>query len=282
VLGTAGDDVILTNGAARVDSGAGDDVICLTGSGPVVVNAGPGDDFVDARAHRGKTFVSLGFGNDTFLGGPGADRVWSQEAANQTASEDHDVVITNGGDDVVFSGSSRAPNADVVLLGPGDDTLVTYGPSNAAVLDGGLGTNTLRPLPAPDDSGDWLFDNVAGQATLDGASWLVWRSFQHFELTGLPGEWLRFWGSRAAETVLAGGTCRAELRGRGGDDRLTVADNGCNGLPAGDALLVGGPGDDHLTGSLGDDILRGGRGWDVADGGPGADHCTAEVRISCR
>ena len=60
--------MIITAGATRADSGAGDDSICVTGKGAVVVNAGPGDDFVGARTHKGKTFVSLGFGDDTFIG----------------------------------------------------------------------------------------------------------------------------------------------------------------------------------------------------------------------
>jgi len=61
LLGTAGDDVIVTNGEARIDSGAGDDAICVTDKGAAVINAGTGDDFVGARSHRGRTFVSLGF-----------------------------------------------------------------------------------------------------------------------------------------------------------------------------------------------------------------------------
>jgi hypothetical protein len=66
LIGTPGNDVIVTKGATRVDSGAGEDSICVTGKGTAVVNAGPGDDFVGARSHKGKTFVSLGFGDDVF------------------------------------------------------------------------------------------------------------------------------------------------------------------------------------------------------------------------
>ena len=71
------------------------------------------------------------------------------------------------------------------------------------------------------------------------------------------------------------------LRGRDGDDRLTVDADGCTSLPAGDARLVGGSGDDRLTGAQGNDVLRGGGGRDRADGGLGIDRCTAEVAISC-
>ena len=144
--------------------------LCHRAGARAVVNAGPGDDFVGARAHKGKTFVSLGFGDDVFFGGSGDDRVWSQEASNQSSPDDQDRIETGAGDDYVISGSSAAPNTDVVSLGPGDDALVTYGFAAGATLLGGHGTNTYQPLPGPDVSGDWTFDNVTGQATLDSVT----------------------------------------------------------------------------------------------------------------
>ena len=77
--------------------------------------------------------MSLGFGDDAFYGGDGNDRVWSQEASNQTSPDDSDLIDAGGGDDYVISGSSTALNTDAVTLGPGDDTLVTYGSSGASV-----------------------------------------------------------------------------------------------------------------------------------------------------
>jgi Ca2+-binding RTX toxin-like protein len=71
------------------------------------------------------------------------------------------------------------------------------------------------------------------------------------------------------------------LRGRAGHDRLTVDAEGCNSFPAGDARLVGGPGDDVLNGSDGNDVLRGGGGDDYAAGGAGIDQCTAEEELNC-
>jgi len=280
LTGTPGDDVVLTRGASLVDTGAGDDSVCVTGKGKVVVNAGPGDDFVGTRAHTGRSFVSLGFGDDTFVGGSGADRVWTQEASNQTATDDHDVVSTGGGNDYVISGSSAAGNTDIVTLGPGDDTLATYGATAGAFLDGGPGVNTLQPLFGPDLSGSWTIDNVVGRASLDGVTELSWQSFRRFLLGSLEGERTTFLGSAAGEWVVSGGTCRAVLRGRGGDDRLTVT-TGCHSLPAGDARLIGGPGNDHLKGSAGDDVLQGGSGVDWADGGPGIDRCRAETSLHC-
>ena len=282
LLGTASDDVVITGGAARVDTGAGNDSICITGTGAVQVNAGPGDDFVGARAHEGRSFVSLGFGDDTFIGGEGPDRVWSQESTNQTSPDDHDFIVGGGGDDYVISGSSTAPNSDVVLLGNGDDVLVTYGFTEGAELSGGPGTNTYQPLPGPDVRGSWTFDNVAGEASLDDLTRLTWTSFQRFTLTGLQGDLLRFRGSAASERVVGGGTCQVVLRGRAGNDRLTVDDEGCNGLPAGDATLVGGGGNDRLSGSVGDDALRGGGGRDSGDGEGGSNRCVSvELPTSC-
>jgi Ca2+-binding RTX toxin-like protein len=281
LLGTAGNDVVLTKGATRVDTGAGDDSICVTGAGTAVVNAGPDNDFVGARAHRGNSFVSLGFGDDRFLGGAGGDRVWSQEASNQTSPDDYDVIISGDGNDYVISGSSAAANHDVVDLGPGDDALVTYGSTAGASLSGGVGINTLQPLFDVEDVGDWLIDNTTGRADLDGTNRLSWTSFQRFDLTALQGTRSRFLGSSADEWVVGGGTCRVVLRGRGGADRLTVDDAGCNNLPAGDAVLSGGPGDDRLTGASGNDVLRGGGGRDSADGGDGTDTCSTETTTFC-
>ena len=93
---------------------------------------------------------------------------------------------------------------------------MTYGSSGGASLSGGLGINTYQPLPGPTVSGDWVFDNVTGQASKDDVAQIVWSSFQRFNLTGLHGPSVRFLGSRAHEWVVAGGTCRVVLRGRAG------------------------------------------------------------------
>ena len=184
--------------------------------------------------------------SDEFYGGDGNDRVWSQEASNQTSPDDTDVIDSGGGDDYVISGSSAALNSDIVTLGPGDDTLVTYGSSGGASLSGGLGTNFYQPLPGPNVSGDWVFDNVIGQASKDGVAQIVWSSFQRFNLTGLHGPSVRFLGSRAHAWVVAGG-----------------------------------PGNDQLKGAAGDDVLKGGAGKDHADGGLGTNTCEAEFTVAC-
>ena len=114
-----------------------------------------------------RPFVSLGFGDDRFLGGSGADRVWSQEASNQSSPDDDDVIITGDGDDYVISGSSAAANHDVVDLGPGNDALVTYGSTAGASLTGGTGANTLQPLFGSEDVGEWTIDNTTGRADLE-------------------------------------------------------------------------------------------------------------------
>lgn len=279
MLATAGDDVIFTRGAPSVDTGAGNDSICITGAGDVTVNAGPGDDFVGARKHEGRSYVSLGFGNDVFFGGDGDDRVWSQESYNQTALTDRDRISTGGGSDYVISGSTLASNYDYVDLGTGNDSLLTYGDGPNAALSGGPGRNSLRP--AFSNQGDWEFNNVSGTATRYGYTQLTWQNFTNFDLTSANGAVLEFLGSSADEVVQAGGSCAITLNGEGGNDRLLVGPRGCDGLLAGDAHIYGGFGNDRLTGAMGNDFLSGGPGNDVATGNRGTDLCRAEVRRSC-
>lgn len=77
VIGTDGDDVIVTNGAQSVESGAGNDGVCVTGAQPpeaVMIDTGSGDDTVSTQRddHPGDRIVSirLGSGDDYLLVGP--------------------------------------------------------------------------------------------------------------------------------------------------------------------------------------------------------------------
>ena len=77
--GTDGRDVIVTGSSTDVRAGAGDDLVCVTGTGAnanvVDLDAGPGDDVVDSTAMpRGYYLTAiLGDGSDTVVGGTGGD-----------------------------------------------------------------------------------------------------------------------------------------------------------------------------------------------------------------
>lgn len=108
VVGTPGDDVIVTgNGPDTVDGRGGDDIIC-TLDGDDTVRAGAGDDFIHAGrgddsvgGQSGNDQVGGGGGNDTVNGGDGTDVARGQDG-NDTLNGgggDNDRVIGGGGSD---------------------------------------------------------------------------------------------------------------------------------------------------------------------------------------
>ncbi len=97
IVGTPGDDVIVSYGDGSLDAGDGDDLICLRPTLSLVqqVDAGAGDDSVVSEGETNHTFTDLGPGRDSFVGGGGEDRV--------SATFDDTVVADRGGDLVTYS-----------------------------------------------------------------------------------------------------------------------------------------------------------------------------------
>jgi len=80
VNGTEGDDVVVTNGASLAYTRGGNDLVCVTGPAlnrTVVVEAGTGDDVVDATAAPGATYAVLGAGSDTYTVSVGARNLFA-------------------------------------------------------------------------------------------------------------------------------------------------------------------------------------------------------------
>jgi hypothetical protein len=105
IVGTDGADVIVTNGARRVDALGGDDLVCATrvGASPVL---GPGST----------TIAVLGDGSDTFV----AEGDASYEVLAGTASgvdTDTDVIRSTARFTRASTGMADQPNADVIDLG---------------------------------------------------------------------------------------------------------------------------------------------------------------------
>ncbi|HEX7738054.1 MAG TPA: calcium-binding protein [Marmoricola sp.] len=145
LTGTAGDDVIVSNGASRVDAGDGDDLICATRD-TNVVDAGAGDDTVDARRSERGVAAILGAGRDTFRGSAHGDRVTAGTGYADDEDSAHDVIRTAGGPDTVYSGAPNdpgAPNNDTIRLGSGHDHLKLAGDAAHAHIDLGAGHNHL-------------------------------------------------------------------------------------------------------------------------------------------
>jgi hypothetical protein len=299
VLGTSGDDVIVVTGlVTRVEAGDGNDLICVVDTrkvgGPqswLGVDAGAGDDVVDASAAGAKTRAYLPAGADSYLGGKFNDEVavgldsttWKPTGAPGPYS-----VVTGAGKDALRMGTAAVVDAD---LGAGADAL-TFSPSfsDASVFAGPGSTFDLGSGRDRAYFNDWWeYPGGGYQTTL---------------VVDLPGERLKWWGVestlRGVEDVagaalrgVVSGTdrdnaisvdgCNVLLKGAGGDDRLTTgnyaAEDGpsCGTAGAIRHRVYGNAGDDHLSGTAGYDVLIGGPGYDLAFGGQGRDdRCEVE------
>ena len=122
LVGTEGDDVIVSGGVGSVEALGGDDLICAVDADFYLdIDAGPGDDVVDTTATDPTTellYTALGTGADRFVGGPANDQVWD-EKIHQHSDPGRDVIDTGAGNDHVDTGADGLPNHDVVDLGTG-------------------------------------------------------------------------------------------------------------------------------------------------------------------
>ncbi|GAB3024348.1 hypothetical protein GCM10011376_09790 [Nocardioides flavus (ex Wang et al. 2016)] len=100
ITGTEGADVIVTNGATRVDALGGDDLVCATGE--------------EGVTYLPSVTVVLGAGADTLTSSTSGQHyvyAGTEEGADTEAD-----VIRLSGNGVVFSGTVGRPNADVIDL----------------------------------------------------------------------------------------------------------------------------------------------------------------------
>lgn len=159
LTGGSADDV-LSGGPenAKLYGGPGDDV--LSGSAlETQLIGGPGDDRLATAGAPRRSFNELvgEGGNDTYVGGEGAEEIfdsyinWSPSTEVKPvppAPRDDDVAYGGGRDDTIMLGSG----ADRVYGGRGDD--VIYGQSGNDSLHGGLGQDALV--------GSFGFDRIFG------------------------------------------------------------------------------------------------------------------------
>jgi Ca2+-binding RTX toxin-like protein len=287
ILGTPGDDVIVTGASIEVQGGGGNDTICVSTTIAVTnVHTGDGDDLIDAST-LGGTSTSLGGGSDLFIGGPGPDGV--------VAAGADDTITGAGGEDSIQLYTTQ-PDASAMGSydgGDGEDLIAVHNPSldvdmeldellsiggtpvatvsgftNARVeaqvvaLRGNPEGNHLLvsgcDLRADGEGGD---DDVIANYTDDG--WFPAPCDHDARLSGGRGD-DNVMGWRGADR-LVGGAGNDVLDGRTGNDRV-----------------VGGTGRDQLVGGPDRDVLLGGPGRDKATGGKGNhDRCSAEVTKTC-
>jgi hypothetical protein len=214
--GTAGPDVVVTNGAFPVFADAGNDLICVTGGADLSdqdhmdVYADDGDDVIDATTVQAdRLVVDLGQGNDAFVGGPEADAVSANEPFEDSSpgarTAGNDTVFTGPGvDNISTGGPSGYPDRDSIDLGPGKDLANVTGSVDPALpIQGGEGSDELR---FDRDSLDraLVIDNAAQRATDAGVAVMAWSSFENFSLTPI---------GRSEPPSFIGGPGRERLRG---------------------------------------------------------------------
>ena len=130
ITGTEGPDVIVTNGAMRVDALGGDDVVCATGTA-----------FLD---------VVLGAGADTFVDSNGG-RPWIHAGTEDRTDTEADVIRAASA--VVISGTAGRPNADIIDLDFGE---VSW--SGIQTAPGALSVGTGGILGVDSANGDVFMD----------------------------------------------------------------------------------------------------------------------------
>jgi Ca2+-binding RTX toxin-like protein len=234
VTGTAGPDVIVSNGALEVYGAGGADFICVTGSETLVrVYAGDGDDLVDTTAASGlRVTTILDFGADTFLGGSVKDVVYAE-----TPSTDAEVdnIATGAGDDMLISGVRDDINRDVLSGGPGDDKFRVRGLLRApgAVRPGGPHNRLYYSI-----GGDTAVDLRARTVTIDGHPVLTWHAGRIDHITTgsggrvvKPGDTLTFSGTKGSDVLtLLGdyvlGSPRVTAHLLSGNDSVEAPDDG--------------------------------------------------------
>ena len=269
VTGTEGRDVVVTNGAFKVSTLGGDDVICVTAGGAssvkrVMIDSGAGDDIVDGTtAPDWIVQAELGEGADRFEGGDAGNFVRGAYS-NAPADTERDVIVGGDGFDGVHSGVVGHPNPDIIALGAGHDSL-TYGGVTASggSIDGGAGVDEFFPstLRTP---GDTLIDNAAGRMLIDQQVVATWAGLETFWTGTIGGDDLAFVGTAADETVYAKVSGRVRATFGAGDDNFRA-----DQAPRAGSVLDGGDGRDlfYVTSEAGllDLDLR--RGKLVADAG---------------
>ena len=245
VEGTPGDDVIVDrDGSGLIQSGGGDDRICIRANAFHEVYAGSGDDMVDGGDRE--DFVYPQAGGDLVRAGGGADLI-----TDERGQVDDRYLAGGGSDDQLRlslpyarnrSAGARVDLARGIARGHGLDRLAGF-----EHVEG-----TGRPDLLIGDAGDNDLDGIRGEDRIGGG----------------PGD----------DLVL--GTTVAIGEDGAGDDPAAGSDPWLHGGPGSDRVY-GRHGSDNLFGGPGDDLLGGGvldgaggsNDDDFGDGGPGTDTC---------
>jgi Ca2+-binding RTX toxin-like protein len=155
VIGSVGDDLILTlDGADNIHGNLGNDTIDGGRDGDLI-NGGGGDDTIDGGG--GRDLIDGGRGNDVLEGGAGNDNLGGGEGNDNLGGGSGDDLLSGAeGDDVLRGGSGNdvlegGDDDDTLSGGSGDDQLSGGGGNDALI--GGSGSDTFVFKAVDGDSG---------------------------------------------------------------------------------------------------------------------------------
>lgn len=216
----------------------------------LTLNAGGGDDTIDASAFNTGLTINAEGGNDVVTGSAFADVINGGDGTDNITAGAGDDVVTGGNDSDTIDAGDGADNVsgeagdDQITGGAGNDTL--GGGTGDDVITGDAGDDEIRGGDNNDNlSGGTGNDDIDGEGGQDTVS-----------------------GDEGQDTV------------DGGDDADTVdggADVDTVRGGAGNDVVTGGAGNDQLEGGADNDTLDGGEGTDNIDGGDGVDRLSGSV-----
>ena len=222
-------------------------------AGADLIDGGDGNDRLmgDSGAVSGPFFAKLVGGDDTILGGAGADLMFGLVGRDKlSGGSDDDLLVGGAGSDELYGN-----DGDDVLNGEADGDLLVGG-LGADTLGGGDGHDRLAggSTAGPDDESADSLDGGAGDDVLLGDN----GSFDPLVVPALFG----------GADILQGGVGNDVIYGQAGADFI--------GGGAGDDAIYAGAGADIVNGDSGVDSILGGSGDDVIAGGTGNDHLQGE------
>jgi Ca2+-binding RTX toxin-like protein len=249
VFGDAANNTIEVSRDAAGKLLVNDGAVAVRGGNPTVANTAliqvfgqGGNDTIVLDESRGalpRANLFGGAGNDTLIGGSGADMLFGQSG--------NDTLLGKGGVDLLFGGSEN----DVLVGGDGDDQMFGESGNDRMVWNPG------------DDT-----DLMEGGEGIDTAEVNAGNGAEQFTVTA-NGTRVRFDRLDPAPFSLDIGTTEnLVVNMNGGDDSFSATGN----LAALIKITVdGGAGNDTILGSNGIDLLLGGDGNDFIDGQQGND-----------
>ena len=146
-VGNGGNDKVRAFGGSYIIcTGTGKDIITLSGTSTVTIDAGSGDNTIAApvnvvgfiKTGSGKDKIALGSGARTINAGDGNNIVTTTGTGDQdiTTGTGDDKVTTGSGNDTISAGSGK----NIIVSGAGGDSLTGLGGKD--IMNGGPGIDT--------------------------------------------------------------------------------------------------------------------------------------------